>query len=816
MHSTSSRPVGQRPVALPVDPAGIPGELKSLPQWILWRYTWVPDKQKWDKPPRTIEGGPASSTDPDTWTTFDETWRAYQAGGWNGIGFVPTADDPFVLLDLDHVVGPEGIGTWSSELRKRFAGDVPEPGVLVARLDTYTELTPSGTGLRPICRGILPKGRRKIGGKGNGCPDGLEMYEADHYLTITGARLPGAPSTIGECNGELSVLHAAVFGAAKQAPETQTEITARAQTLDPALDSELIERAKQAADGPKFCRLWSGETTGYPSESEADLALASILAFWCRGNYAQIERLMRQSGLKRPKWDTHKTYLWRTITKAVEDTTRHYGDDTAAAALGSSGQGQATSTKASNTPRKKSPTATGLGLTDIGNAERFAQAHGHDLRFCWPWNKWLCWDGRRWFMDDIGEILHRAKSVVQDMYAAVATLADAASRGALAKHALDSARAARIRAMIELARAEEGIPIWPAAFDTDPWVLNCLNGTLDLRTGDLRPHKREDYLTKLCPVAYDPGAGCPVWLSFLERIVPDANLRSFLRRAVGMSLTGDVREHVLFFLYGTGSNGKSTFLNQVHKVLGDDYAMKAPPELLMVKKGESHPTERADLAGKRFVACVEAGEGRRLAEALAKELTGSDPIRARRMREDFWQFDPTHKIWLAANHKPVIRGTDWGIWRRIKLIPLVVRIPDEEQDKDLSDKLRAESSGILNWAVLGCLEWQKDGLGEPEAVRKATAEYRSEMDILGAFIADCCDEGPALEVPAADIYQRYKAWAEAGHEYVMTQTAFGTALGDRDYVRGTITAGRHDGCLATRKLHKKTCILPSLGLPILP
>jgi len=443
-----------------------------------------------------------------------------------------------------------------------------------------------------------------------------------------------------------------------------------------------------------------------------------------------------------------------------------------------------------------SPLETPAGRTEIANGKRLIAKHGDTLRWCDPWGKWLVWDGKRWAIDQQRAVESQAKGVIQGLWDDLAGFIRSGASGDDAVKAIlaflkASGSAHGIDAMVRLARSETGIPILPAALDTDPWVLNCLNGTLDLRTGVPRPHKRDDYLTKLCPVVYDPGAECPMWLSFLDRIVPDANLRSFLRRAVGMSLTGNVLDHVLLFLYGTGSNGKSTFVNTIHKMMGADYAMKAVPELLILKKNETHPTERADLAGKRFVACIETSEGKRLAESLVKELTGGDPIRARRMREDFWEFDPTHKIWLAANHKPVIKGTDWGIWRRVKLVPFTVPIPDGEQDKGLSAKLLVEAPGILAWAVSGCIERQKDGLGEPEVVQSATAEYRREMDVLGAFLDEECVTGEACLVRAKDLYAAYKHRAETAGEDVMTQTAFGNALTERGFRKDRPDAGPH-------------------------
>ena len=201
-----------RPTALPVNADGIPQDLKARRQWVLWRFTWKRREQKWDKPPVQVNGRPAKANDPATWTDFDNAHRAYRRGFFDGIGYVPTADDPFTFLDLDHVVGDDGAGTWSDTLRAMFPGHVPEPAALIASLGTYAEVSPSGTGIRIICRGELPEGRRKIGGKGDGCSDGVEMYSAAHYLTITGQRLPEAPATIRDCTEKLAALHAAVFG----------------------------------------------------------------------------------------------------------------------------------------------------------------------------------------------------------------------------------------------------------------------------------------------------------------------------------------------------------------------------------------------------------------------------------------------------------------------------------------------------------------------------------------------------------------------------------------------------------------------------
>ncbi|MGH7378091.1 MAG: DNA primase family protein, partial [Candidatus Methylomirabilales bacterium] len=277
--------------------------------------------------------------------------------------------------------------------------------------------------------------------------------------------------------------------------------------------------------------------------------------------------------------------------------------------------------------------------------------------------------------------MRRAKETVGSMYLEAAAQPDQDLRAALAAHAMKCESDSRIRAMLSLAESEPGVPVEPGAFDADPWLFNCLSGTLDLRTGELRPHRREDLLTKLAPVDYDPGAKAPTWTAFLDHIMAgNREVIEYLQRAVGHALTGDVREQVLQFLHGTGANGKTTFLNAILDAVGD-YGKQAAPELLTIKYGTEHPTGLADLRGCRFVASIEVEEGKRLAEVLVKQLTGGDRLKARFMRENFFEFTPTHKIFLAVNHKPVIRGTDHAIWRRIRLVPFTVTIPDAEQDK---------------------------------------------------------------------------------------------------------------------------------------
>src|SRR5215218_11171243 len=366
--------------------------------------------------------------------------------------------------------------------------------------------------------------------------------------------------------------------------------------------------------------------------------------------------------------------------------------------------------------------------TDTGNAERLADRHGANLRYCYPWGKWLVYDGTRWRVDDRGAVVRLAKDTARSIFeeAKEAATDEAAKR--LGKWASSSLSESKLKSIISLAQSEPGIPVLPEELDAPTDLLNVLNGTIDLRTGELREHHREDLITKIAPVEYDPEATAPVWAATLERTLPSEDVRQFFKKLCGYALSGDVSEHVLPFLYGTGANGKSTVLNALLEAAGE-YGMQAAPDLLIAKRG-GHPTEVADLFGMRLVASIEVEEGQRLAEALVKSLTGGDKVRARRMRQDFWQFHPTHTAFLCTNHKPEIRGTDNAIWRRIRLIPFTETLPPAEQDKKLPEKLRSELSGILAWCVEGCLEWRREDLQAPDEVRRATGEYRAEMDVL--------------------------------------------------------------------------------------
>lgn len=426
--------------------------------------------------------------------------------------------------------------------------------------------------------------------------------------------------------------------------------------------------------------------------------------------------------------------------------------------------------------------------SDLGNAQRLVRLYGDDLRYCHDWQKWLCWDGRRWAIDQNETVVRCAKDTVISMYQEATKEGNGSKYSLAADHALRSAGEHKLRAMVKLARSEPDISISARSLDADPWMLNTLDGPVDLKTGKLRRLSADDFPTKLAPVRYDAEAKCLLWETFLDRILGgDAALISFVQRALGYTLTGSTREQVLFFLYGTGANGKSTFLDVVRTLLGD-YAKTATLDTFIQKQRAGASNDIARLAGARLVTAQEVQGGARLDEALVKQLTGGDAVAARFLYAEHFEFKPTCKFFLAANHKPIIQNTDHAIWRRIRLIPFAVTIPAAEQDRDLVAKLKEELPGIFAWAVRGCLEWQEKGLGEPPAVTKATDDYRDESDFLRVFLRERCFDNPSAKTASAALYSTYVEWAKRNEDRSVSQHAFGRALSERGYAK-TKTSG---------------------------
>jgi putative DNA primase/helicase len=427
------------------------------------------------------------------------------------------------------------------------------------------------------------------------------------------------------------------------------------------------------------------------------------------------------------------------------------------------------------------PLDGGYHTTDLGNARRFADRHGEDVHFSYGLDTWFCWDGTRWRADETGEVERLAKETVCHVYELAAQARDEDVRKALARWAIRSESANRLKALAYLARSEPGVPILPGVFDGDPWLLNVRNGTIDLRTGDLRPHSRQDLITQLAPVEYDPDATLPLWERFLDETTGgDRDLQGYLQRAVGYTLTGRTDLEHLFFIHGPTRTGKSTFLEALKSALGD-YCRTADFGTFL--KGHAVGRPRADIArlrGARMVVSIEVDEGSKLAEALLKMLTGGDTITARALYHDSFEFRPAFKLWLAANAAPKVNDREKAIWERIRRIPFTREVPREKRDPLVKERLRDPAIGgpaILAWAVRGCLAWQGEGLGTCAAVERSTDDYRHEMDPLCDFIDACCVLAPAAWASSRALRVAYETWAaESGADWLVRGKEWGERL----------------------------------------
>jgi putative DNA primase/helicase len=407
------------------------------------------------------------------------------------------------------------------------------------------------------------------------------------------------------------------------------------------------------------------------------------------------------------------------------------------------------------------PSTPEINDTDLANARRLAARYGADIRFT-PERGWLYWDRRRWAVDEKGiRVQEMAKDTVEAIFDEVKNAVD---RDALYRHAKRSQSKRSIEAMIWLVRSEPGIPARFIDFDADGWLFNCANGTVDLRTGALRPHAREDLISNFVDVALEKGADCELWDAFLWRVTDrNEELYAYIRRFVGYLLVADTTEQALHFLYGLGANGKSVFCEVLMRLLGD-YAVAVSPDLIMMRRHSGIPNDVARLRGARAAFMNETTQGARFDEAKLKDLTGGDTLSARFLHAEFFDFTPTHRLVIRGNHKPAITGTDEGIWRRLRLVPFTVQIPADERDRQLLDKLGEELPGILQWAIAGCQEWQREGLSPPPIITEAVRAYREESDVLGRFLDECCEVSPLLNVRSSNLFAAYQRFCETAGE----------------------------------------------------
>ncbi len=705
-----------------------PAELKELPQWVVRRGK-VPVN------PRTGDGAKAGQ--PDTWGTFEEAVQA--SAGYDGIGF-EFHNNGIVGVDLDHVIDAE-------------AGAV-DPAALEAvnRLNSYTEYSPSGTGLHIYVRGKIPVDGRKGGAR--------EMYQAKRYFTVTGKPF-GDVRPLADRSKEIAELFAEWF------PDKSAQLPQKSTSSAPVdlNDAALISKIKRSKNGALFSTLWNGDHSDYKSRSEADIALCNILAFWTGKDADRMDRLFRSSGLMRPKWDRKQsgsTYGAITIQDAIASTQQtynpqeHFKRKAAGITIGSASG----PVKLADLHPEKNDR---YGWSDIGNGNLFAGLYKDVARYVPERKKWYIYTGKRW-ESDTGNLhaMELCKKLADQLVIYALSLPDGAARDAYRKF-VEKWQRRNYRETI-LKDAASVHPVLLDVFDKDPYLFNCENGTLNLRTREFHAHTPEDMLSMLSSVVYDPDARSELW----ERVVDgcmqnDTEKAAFLQKAMGYGLTGDTSEECFFLLYGaTSRNGKGTITDTYMKLQGD-YGRTAKPDTIAQKQtanGSAPSDDIARLAGARVVNISEPDKKMVLSAALVKTLTGNDRITARFLHENSFEFYPQFKFFINTNYLPKVTDTTLFSSGRVKVIPFERHFSESEQNKGLKKELAKPRhlSGILNWCLEGLRLMQETGFSPPAAVLSATAQYQRDSDKIARFIDDMLELNMLGEIRTEEAYHEYQSW----------------------------------------------------------
>lgn len=782
--------------------------LTSCRQFIVYRLEPKPGQPaKMNKLPiNAATGRKHDAHDPAVWLSADEAIAAAdRLGDGHGVGFVFTADDPFWFLDVDHCLEPTG--QWSPlsvSLCQQFAG-------------AAVEVSQSDEGLHVIgsAMAVPPHGCKNP-------PLGLELYHEGRFVALTGAH------AVGDAGVDLTAALVDVIAEHFPPAPAASALPAvgdgpRLEWNGPADDDDLIARAMRSGDvagqafGGKasFAALWMADADAlgraYPDTaggqgraydaSSADAALAAHLAFWTGADLERMERLMRRSALVREKWDKHGSYLSRTISNAASRCTAVY--------TGTGRQTLGLPDAEDDAPADGHPDLSHDALArELSSAAGFTQ----DARYVPAWSRWLFWSGARWEVDErlrhmtiVRDFLHwKAKGLIAWAERKADTL-DEKDAEKILSFARSNAKALRqagnVNSVETLARSNADLVATVEQFDADLMLLGTPGGTVDLRTGELLPAQREHWITKRTAIAPAPvGTFAPLWAAFLDRIFDgDKELIAFLQRAAGYALTGNTSEHVLIFCYGTGSNGKSVFLNTLFGIAGE-YARRAPAQTFLDSSTDRHPTDLAGLHGARLVVGSELPAGKAWNESVVKDLTGGDVITARKMRQDFFEYVPQFTLFIAGNHQPSFQGIDEAIRRRVVLVPFTQTIPAAERDSALPEKLKAEWPAILRWMITGAVEWQAHGLAVPATVRAASEEYLDFEDTLGDFIAENLERVPGANATSAAIFERFTMW-QRQNGITKTWTKKGTTQALRE--RGFSTVKLPGGTRAFRDVSLK-------------
>lgn len=722
----------------------IPVELVELAQWCVYRKEWVPERQKYTKIPYNPNTGyKAKSNDPTTWSDFDTAVE--QSQFYDGIGFF--FHYGYYGVDLDNV---------ESEIMRYREGDWEDNIVadFIETLSSYAEISPSGTGVHIICKGKLPPGGRRKGD--------VEMYDHGRFFTVTGKRLGGYRGIFDDSPvGKINYLHHKYIGETNVNIEDLSAVLTDGNNL--SID-EIIEHAIQSKNGIRFKFFMEGGWEQfYQSHSEADMAFANDLAFWSARDYDKMDSIYRRSSLMRDKWDSKRddaTYGHLTLMKAIQecsDVYQPFSLNISEEALKGSGK-----------PKVKQQS---YSYDDMGNSQRFMAAFGDNVLYSYINKVWYYYANKYWAVDELGKIHSMADYIANNIHKEPVRVSDPNDEKlvekaveALNKHVKSSRSVKGKRNMLE--DVQHHVSVLPSEFDSNGLLFNTQNGYIDLANGHLMEHSKDKKFTRISFSEYRSEEVCPKWLAFLDEIFQgDQELIGFLQRAVGYSLSAETTEQMMFILLGNGQNGKSVLLNVLNDVFGT-YAMNIQPQTIAVKNGNSGANQDiARLQGARFVTTTEPNRGMKLDEGVVKQITGGDTVTARFLYGKEFEYKPEFKLWMATNYKPIISGTDEGIWRRIAIIPFEYHVPKEKVDKRLTYKLKEELAGILKWCVDGYQMWRQVGLNEPEIIKQQRKEYRNEMDIVAQFVEEACLVNPLASVKGTEIWSAFREWVKENNEY---------------------------------------------------
>ena len=754
--------------AAKVNFVNIPQELKANASFCVWRY----EKRKGNKtkiPYNPCTNSPAKVNDKTTFSDFASAMKAYALGGWDGIGY--RVSEGIGAIDIDHCIRDDG-----------SLNDVAA-SVLGIFTDAYFERSPSGTGLRGFFRlspdfaydsTVYYKNNRK---------HGLEMYlpgTTHRFVTVTGDVYK--PGPVARNDEALQT----VLDTFMKRPKP-----AGGSTVDPVsylTDDQVIAHAMKSESGAKFKALYEGDwEDGYDSQSDADMALVSMLAFWCGNVSEQIDRIFRSSGLFREKWDRQTgdtTYGQITIRNVVSTNSTVYTPIKDAATAdedfdvldGPDDPDNSTEEYASFRPDISKVTLTleemqphtnpRYGREEIGIGNAFADYFKPIARFNANRGIWYVYDGTVWQPDEGNlAVMELAKKLADELYVFAIKITDEDTR----KRYIERVRKLQFRknrkTMVEDAKSVYPVP--NKEFDRNTDLFNCKNGTLNLNTGEFRPHDPADFITLMSGVTYDPGASCPRWDQFITEVMcSDEALATYLQKSLGYALTGDTYLECMFILYGaTSRNGKGTTMETFLKIMGD-YGKTSNPEMLSTKFGNANasgPSEEiARLAGVRFVNISEPEKKITFNAALVKRMTGNDTLNARFLHENSFDFKPNFKIFINTNYLPNVSDMTLFDSGRLKIIPFKRHFEEEEQDKNLKAHFAEDKnlSGIFNWCLEGYRMFRAQQLLDTQAVLDATKEYRQDSDRIGQFIDAWLEDGEAYEVRSSAAFRRYTEWCK--------------------------------------------------------